>query len=85
MFHILITAVYPPPPLRLYCDGENSMGRRSCQTVLEEILDGVTRSIAPILPHLAEEVYQHAPGHDGIHASHPEIQNTVCVFLLDTH
>ncbi|TTS81757.1 Isoleucine--tRNA ligase, mitochondrial [Bagarius yarrelli] len=38
--------------------------RRSCQTVLEEILDGVTRSVAPILPHLAEEVYQHAPGHD---------------------
>ncbi|XP_053488609.1 isoleucine--tRNA ligase, mitochondrial [Ictalurus furcatus] len=49
---------------RLYCDAENSLGRRSCQTVLEEILDGVTRSIAPILPHLAEEVYQHAPGHD---------------------
>ncbi|XP_060789265.1 isoleucine--tRNA ligase, mitochondrial [Neoarius graeffei] len=49
---------------RLYCDGETSLGRRSCQTVLEEILDGVTRSIAPILPHLAEEVYQHAPGHD---------------------
>ncbi|KAK1893894.1 Isoleucine--tRNA ligase mitochondrial [Dissostichus eleginoides] len=38
--------------------------RRSCQTVLEEILDGVTRSIAPILPHLAEEVYLHTPGHD---------------------
>lgn len=25
----------------------------------------MTRSIAPILPHLAEEVYLHAPGHDG--------------------
>nr|XP_046268197.1 isoleucine--tRNA ligase, mitochondrial isoform X3 [Scatophagus argus] len=49
---------------RLYCDSEDSLGRRSCQTVLEEILDGVTRSIAPILPHLAEEVYLHAPGHD---------------------
>ncbi|KAI4883027.1 hypothetical protein NFI96_012494 [Prochilodus magdalenae] len=49
---------------RLYCDAKDSLGRRSCQTVLEEILDGVTRSIAPILPHLAEEVYQHAPGHD---------------------
>ncbi|XP_062252781.1 isoleucine--tRNA ligase, mitochondrial isoform X1 [Platichthys flesus] len=49
---------------RLYCDPENSLGRRSCQTVLEEVLDGVTRSIAPILPHLAEEVYLHAPGHD---------------------
>uniref|UniRef100_A0A4W5R3S2 isoleucine--tRNA ligase n=1 Tax=Hucho hucho TaxID=62062 RepID=A0A4W5R3S2_9TELE len=49
---------------RLYCDPEDSLGRRSCQTVLEEILDGVTRSIAPILPHLAEEVYLHAPGHN---------------------
>lgn len=49
---------------RLYCDPEDSLGRRSCQTVLEEVLDGVTRSIAPILPHLAEDVYLHAPGHD---------------------
>ncbi|XP_028293293.1 isoleucine--tRNA ligase, mitochondrial isoform X2 [Gouania willdenowi] len=49
---------------RLYCDPEESLGRRSCQTVLEEILDGVTRCIAPILPHLAEEVYLHAPGHE---------------------
>ncbi|KAM9842397.1 isoleucine--tRNA ligase, mitochondrial isoform 2-T2 [Aulostomus maculatus] len=49
---------------RLYCDPKDSLGRRSCQTALEEILDGVTRAIAPILPHLAEEVYVHAPGHD---------------------
>ncbi|CAL9686167.1 unnamed protein product [Knipowitschia caucasica] len=49
---------------RLYCDPEDSLGRRSCQTALEEILDGVTRSIAPVLPHLAEEVYLNAPGHD---------------------
>ncbi|XP_051942638.1 isoleucine--tRNA ligase, mitochondrial isoform X2 [Hippocampus zosterae] len=48
---------------RLYCDPEDSLGRRSCQTVLEEILDGATRSIAPILPHLAEDVYAHTPGH----------------------
>uniref|UniRef100_A0A8C5BPM0 Isoleucine--tRNA ligase, mitochondrial n=1 Tax=Gadus morhua TaxID=8049 RepID=A0A8C5BPM0_GADMO len=51
---------------RLYCEPEGSLGRRSCQTVLEEVLDGLTRSIAPILPHLAEEVYLHAPGHDGM-------------------
>ncbi|XP_010877417.2 isoleucine--tRNA ligase, mitochondrial [Esox lucius] len=50
---------------RLYCDPENSLARRSCQTVLAEVLDGVTRSIAPILPHLAEEVYIHTPGHEG--------------------
>ncbi|KAJ7988940.1 hypothetical protein DPEC_G00314400 [Dallia pectoralis] len=49
---------------RLYCDPENSSGRRSCQTVLAEVLDGVTRSVAPILPHLAEEVYSHTLGHE---------------------
>ncbi|XP_048831281.1 isoleucine--tRNA ligase, mitochondrial [Brienomyrus brachyistius] len=49
---------------RLYCNAEDSPGRRSCQTVLEEILDGVSRAVAPILPHLAEEVYLHAPGHE---------------------
>uniref|UniRef100_A0A1A8MEG1 Isoleucine--tRNA ligase, mitochondrial n=2 Tax=Nothobranchius pienaari TaxID=704102 RepID=A0A1A8MEG1_9TELE len=49
---------------RLYCDAEDSLGRRSCQTALEEILDGLTRSVAPILPHLAEEVYLHTPGHE---------------------
>uniref|UniRef100_W5NK95 isoleucine--tRNA ligase n=1 Tax=Lepisosteus oculatus TaxID=7918 RepID=W5NK95_LEPOC len=54
-----------PLSLRLYCDPESSLGRRSCQTVLEEILDGVTHSIAPILPHLAEEVYLHSPGRTG--------------------
>ncbi len=66
--HLFVLLCPPPPsiPVRLYCDSEDSLGRRSCQTVLEEILDGVTRSIAPILPHLAEEVYLHAPGHDSM-------------------
>ncbi|KPP78100.1 isoleucine--tRNA ligase, mitochondrial-like [Scleropages formosus] len=51
---------------RLYCDAADSLGRRSCQTVLWEILDGVTRAVAPIVPHLAEDLYLHTPGHDGI-------------------
>lgn len=63
---LLCLSLHPFFPIRLYCDPENSLGRRSCQTALEEILDGVTRSIAPILPHLAEEVYLHAPGHDSM-------------------
>ncbi|KAJ3612860.1 hypothetical protein NHX12_019117 [Muraenolepis orangiensis] len=29
---------------RLYCEPEDSAGRRSCQTVLEEVLDGLTQS-----------------------------------------
>ncbi|XP_058131216.1 isoleucine--tRNA ligase, mitochondrial [Dasypus novemcinctus] len=46
---------------RLYCDHENDAKRRSCQTALAEILDVMVRSFAPILPHLAEEVFQHIP------------------------
>ncbi|NXC50689.1 SYIM protein, partial [Penelope pileata] len=46
---------------RLYCEKEKDPKRRSCQTVLAEALDVVVRSFAPILPHLAEEVFQHLP------------------------
>uniref|UniRef100_A0A8C4XU00 Isoleucine--tRNA ligase, mitochondrial n=1 Tax=Falco tinnunculus TaxID=100819 RepID=A0A8C4XU00_FALTI len=46
---------------RLYCEEEKDPKRRSCQTVLAEALDVVVRSFAPILPHLAEEVFQHLP------------------------
>uniref|UniRef100_A0A4W5MMD1 Isoleucyl-tRNA synthetase 2, mitochondrial n=1 Tax=Hucho hucho TaxID=62062 RepID=A0A4W5MMD1_9TELE len=37
-----VTTTLPPP--RLYCEPEDSLGRRSCQMVLEAILDAVTRS-----------------------------------------
>ncbi|XP_072503903.1 isoleucine--tRNA ligase, mitochondrial isoform X1 [Notamacropus eugenii] len=46
---------------RLYCEREKDPKRRSCQTALAEILDVMVRSVAPILPHLAEEVFQHIP------------------------
>ncbi|XP_027497138.1 isoleucine--tRNA ligase, mitochondrial [Corapipo altera] len=46
---------------RLYCEEAKDPKRRSCQTVLAEALDVVVRSFAPILPHLAEEVFQHIP------------------------
>nr|KAF6395278.1 isoleucyl-tRNA synthetase 2, mitochondrial [Rousettus aegyptiacus] len=46
---------------RLYCEDAADPKRRSCQTALAEILDVVVRSFAPILPHLAEEVFQHIP------------------------
>lgn len=44
---------------RLYCDGERSPSRRSCQTVLSHLLDTLVYLVAPVLPHLAEEVYYH--------------------------
>ncbi|XP_019495156.1 PREDICTED: isoleucine--tRNA ligase, mitochondrial [Hipposideros armiger] len=46
---------------RLYCENASDPKRRSCQTALAEILDVIARSFAPILPHLAEEVFQHMP------------------------
>ncbi|KAJ8032028.1 Isoleucine--tRNA ligase, mitochondrial [Holothuria leucospilota] len=44
---------------RLYCEASHSRLRKSCQTVLFHMLEVTVRSLAPILPHLAEEVYLH--------------------------
>ncbi|XP_052207169.1 isoleucine--tRNA ligase, chloroplastic/mitochondrial isoform X2 [Diospyros lotus] len=44
---------------RLYVGGSASFTRRSCQTVLSAHLLSIVRVIAPILPHLAEDVWQH--------------------------
>ncbi|KAH0992933.1 hypothetical protein GBA52_004416 [Prunus armeniaca] len=46
---------------RLYVGGTTSFTRRSCQTVLAELLLSIVRVIAPILPHLAEDVWQNLP------------------------
>ncbi|KAL4564915.1 hypothetical protein LXL04_028991 [Taraxacum kok-saghyz] len=46
---------------RLYVGGASSFTRRSCQTVLAFHLLSIVRVIAPILPHLAEDVWQNLP------------------------
>ncbi|KAH9765819.1 isoleucine--tRNA ligase [Citrus sinensis] len=46
---------------RLYTGGTTSFTRRSCQTVLSAHLLSIVRVIAPILPHLAEDVWQNLP------------------------
>ncbi|KAM3265759.1 isoleucine-tRNA ligase, chloroplastic/mitochondrial [Capsicum annuum] len=46
---------------RLYVGGSASFTRRSCQTVLKAHLLSIGRIIAPILPHLAEDMWQHLP------------------------
>ncbi|KAL6522834.1 Isoleucine--tRNA ligase, chloroplastic/mitochondrial [Orobanche hederae] len=46
---------------RLYVGGTTSSTRRSCQTVLSAHLLSIVRVIAPILPHLAEDVWQYLP------------------------
>jgi len=46
---------------RLYCEGANSLLRRSAQTVLYEILQVLVRVLAPILVHTCEEVWDAMP------------------------
>ncbi|KAL2938458.1 Isoleucine--tRNA ligase chloroplastic/mitochondrial [Bienertia sinuspersici] len=46
---------------RLYTGGLTSYTRRSCQTVLAAHLLSVVKVVAPILPHLAEDVWQNLP------------------------
>ncbi|KAL5208548.1 hypothetical protein ABZP36_032983 [Zizania latifolia] len=46
---------------RLYVGGRVSFTRKSCQTVLNAHLLYLVRAIAPIMPHLAEDVWQNLP------------------------
>ncbi|XP_046743314.1 isoleucine--tRNA ligase, mitochondrial [Diprion similis] len=46
---------------RLYCNSINSSHRAGAVDIISEILAVLTRSLAPILPHLAEEVWLHHP------------------------
>lgn len=46
---------------RMYCDAAASEKRRSTQTALHHLLVTLIHSVAPIVPHLAEEVAQHHP------------------------
>lgn len=46
---------------RLYCSGEKSPERRSAQTAMYLILQGITRMIAPVLSFTAEEIWKFMP------------------------
>jgi len=46
---------------RLYISAATSDRRRSCQTVLAITVQNLARAIAPVLPHLAEDIWQHLP------------------------
>ena len=53
---------------RIYCEGADSRLRRSAQTALYTILDGMTRLIAPILAFTSDEIWAampHSAGVDG--------------------
>ncbi|MDX2085139.1 MAG: isoleucine--tRNA ligase [Candidatus Melainabacteria bacterium] len=45
----------------LYCNAVNDPVRRGIQTVLHEVLHTLNRLIVPVMPHLAEDIWQHTP------------------------
>ncbi|XP_012935792.1 isoleucine--tRNA ligase, mitochondrial isoform X2 [Aplysia californica] len=49
---------------RCYCSDIDSKVRRSSQTVQYHIARTLTSAFAPVMPHLAEEIFQYIPGHD---------------------
>jgi len=46
---------------RLYISGIDDDRRRSCQTVIHACLEGFAKAIAPMLPHMAEDIWQNLP------------------------
>ncbi len=46
---------------RLYTSGKKSLSRRSCQSVLYEILQSLTRILVPVMPHQAEDIWFNTP------------------------
>ena len=46
---------------RLYISSLNSFRRRSCQTVLSIIVENIAKAIAPVLCHMAEDIWQALP------------------------
>ena len=46
---------------RLYISTKNALRRRSCQTVLAVAIENLAKAIAPVLSHLAEDIWQYLP------------------------
>jgi len=54
----------------LYANSPSSLERRSTVTVLQLVLDTLVHIIAPVLPHLAEEIYSTLRGRPSAEISH---------------
>ncbi|MEO0457936.1 MAG: isoleucine--tRNA ligase [Cyanobacteria bacterium P01_A01_bin.114] len=50
---------------RLYISADGSLRRRSCQTVLAVVLENLAKAIAPVLSHMAEDIWQFMPYETG--------------------
>jgi isoleucyl-tRNA synthetase len=46
---------------RLYISAPNAPRRRSCQTVMAIALENLAKAIAPVLSHMAEDIWQYLP------------------------
>lgn len=46
---------------RLYISSRNAQRRRSCQTVMKIALENLAKAIAPVLCHMAEDIWQFLP------------------------
>lgn len=46
---------------RLYISELENIRRRSCQTVLKAVLENYAKAMAPILPHMAEDIWENIP------------------------
>lgn len=60
---------------RLYCDEALSPTRLAALEVMRETLIVLARSVAPIVPHLAEEVWLHHPENLGKQAKQINFRN----------
>ena len=55
---------------RLYCDGIDSLSRRSAQTAIYEILSAITRLLAPILAFTTYEIWAEMNHGEGVNPEH---------------
>ncbi|MFC3768730.1 isoleucine--tRNA ligase [Paenibacillus sp. GCM10012303] len=65
---------------RLYVSSQDDAARKACQTVLYEALTAITKLIAPILPHTADEVWRYTPETAAVSvqlADMPDVQTSV--------
>ena len=46
---------------RLYISATDTLRRRSCQTVIAIAVENLARAIAPVLCHMAEDIWQYLP------------------------
>ena len=53
---------------RMYCDAKGSQRRRAAQSAMNEILNGLVRLLAPIIPYTCEEAWQFRGNLKSVHS-----------------